>query len=65
MWFCQVWDGRTSLAKWAEAVEDFKLRARERVQAELDAKAERDETAAEPKPRSLGSPENFKQPWGS
>ncbi|WP_407114572.1 methyl-accepting chemotaxis protein [Bradyrhizobium sp. LMG 9283] len=31
----------------AEAVEDFKLRARERIQPELDAKAERDEVAAE------------------
>jgi len=31
----------------AEAVENFKLRARETVQAELDAKAERGEAAAE------------------
>ncbi|UWU75792.1 HAMP domain-containing protein [Bradyrhizobium huanghuaihaiense] len=38
---------RDELGEMAEAVENFKLRAREKVQAELDAKAERDETAAE------------------
>ncbi|WP_409190193.1 methyl-accepting chemotaxis protein [Bradyrhizobium sp. RDM4] len=35
------------LGEMAEAVEMFKLRAREKAQAELDAKAEQDRTAAE------------------
>ncbi|WP_179880116.1 methyl-accepting chemotaxis protein [Bradyrhizobium ottawaense] len=38
---------RDELGDMAEAVEMFKLRARERVQAELDAKAEHDQTAAD------------------
>ncbi|MET4037730.1 MULTISPECIES: methyl-accepting chemotaxis protein [unclassified Bradyrhizobium] len=38
---------KDELGEMAEAVEMFKLRAREKAQAELDAKAEQDRTAAE------------------
>ncbi|MBH5396237.1 methyl-accepting chemotaxis protein [Bradyrhizobium sp. CNPSo 4010] len=38
---------RDELGEMAEAVEKFKLRAREKMQVELDAKAERDQTAAD------------------
>ncbi|OPY95221.1 hypothetical protein A5906_09565 [Bradyrhizobium sacchari] len=40
-------DRRDELGDMAEAVEMFKLRAREKVQAECDAKAEQDKTAAD------------------
>ncbi|WP_377829319.1 HAMP domain-containing protein [Bradyrhizobium lupini] len=38
---------KDDLGEMAEAVEMFKLRGREKAQAELDAKAEQDRTAAE------------------
>ncbi|WP_050992580.1 methyl-accepting chemotaxis protein [Bradyrhizobium sp. WSM471] len=38
---------RDELGEMAEAVENFKLRAREKVQAQLDAKTERDQTVAD------------------